>query len=83
MRKYKEEGYEGWAKKRSYGKRWPGTEGIFSAVKGIFGEDLRAKKIENMCTEARIKFWAYQSMKKYAEERVNGHPTFGLGSLKQ
>jgi len=78
VKKYKEMGYEGWAMKKSYGRRWPGTEGIFSAVKRIFGEDLRAKEIENLCTEARIRFWAYQRMKKYAEERVRGHPTFGL-----
>jgi len=83
VKRYKERGYEGWARKNRYGRRWLGTEGIFSAVKGIFGEDLRAKKIENMCTEAKIKFWAYQSMKKYAEDRVEGHPTFGLCSLKQ
>jgi len=80
--KYKEMGYEGWARKNHYGRRWPGTEGIFSAVKGMFGEDLRAKNIENMCTEAKIKFVAYQKMKKYAEDRVEGHPTFGLCSLK-
>lgn len=76
--KFKEMGYEGWARKNRYGKRWLGTEGIFSAVKGIFGEDLRAKNIENLCTEARIKFWSYQRIKQYAETRVEGHPTFGL-----
>ena len=81
VRKYKEKGYEGWARKNRYGKRWPGTEGIFSAVKGIFGEDVRAKEIGNMCTEVRIKFWAYQNMKRYAEKKVEGHPTFGLSSL--
>ena len=31
------------------------TEGIFSAVKKIYGERVRARKVENMCLEAKRK----------------------------
>ncbi len=33
VRDYKEKGYKTWAADNSYGMRWPGTEGIFSAAK--------------------------------------------------
>ena len=32
-------GYRSWADENNYGIRWPGTEGIFSAVKRNFGEN--------------------------------------------
>ena len=70
VEKYKKMGYKKWAKKKGYGRRWTGTEGIFSAVKRIFGDRVRSKKIENMCKEASRRFVAYQVMKKYAEEKV-------------
>lgn len=63
-------GYPEWAKKKKYGRRWPGTEGIFSAVKRIFSERVRSRKIENMCKEARRRFWCYAVLKRYAEEKV-------------
>jgi hypothetical protein len=59
-------GYRKWAKGLRYGLRWVGTEGIFSAVKRKFGERLRSKGHENMCFEAKRKFWAYETMRKYA-----------------
>lgn len=59
-------GYKKWAKKRKYGQRWTGTEGIFSAVKRKFGECIRAHRIENALKEAKMKFWAYEAMKAYA-----------------
>lgn len=59
-------GYKKWARKRKYGRRWPGTEGIFSSVKRKFGECTRAHTIENACKEAKMKFWAYEAMKNYA-----------------
>lgn len=62
----KKEGYKRWARKRQYGQRWTGTEGIFSAVKRKFGECTRARVIENALKEAKMKFWAYESMKNYA-----------------
>lgn len=71
VKKYKKLGYKKWAKEKQYGRRWTGTEGIFSAVKKIYGERVRAHKIENMCLEAKRKFWAYQCIKRYAEERMS------------
>jgi len=60
-------GYKKWAKERHYGDRWPGTEGIFSAVKRKFGECVRAHNIENALKEAKMKFWVYESMCGYAK----------------
>lgn len=62
-----EKGYKKWAKKNRYGFRWPATEGIFSAVKRIFGEQLAATSELGMTQEAAIKFWAYQKVKRYGE----------------
>ncbi len=59
-------GYKEWARKREYGQRWTGTEGIFSAVKRKFGECIRAHVIENAIKKAKMKFWAYEAMKAYA-----------------
>ena len=60
-------GYKKWAREREYGIRWNGTEGIFSVVKRKFGEKTRSHKIENALSEVKRKFWAYDTMKAYAE----------------
>lgn len=60
-------GYECWAKKHRYGRRWPATEGIFSAFKRMFGEQLSAKSERGMIQEAGLKVWAYQRLKRYGE----------------
>lgn len=60
-------GYDLWAREHGYGKRWPATEGIFSAVKRIFGEQIHARSEVGIVQEAKIKFWAYQRMKRYGE----------------
>ena len=65
--KYRKLGYKKWAKETEYGRRWTGTEGIFSAVKGIFGEETRSKKIDNLFHEVKRKFWAYGKICQYAE----------------
>jgi len=70
LEKYLRQGYKKWAKEKGYGRRWTGTEGIFSAVKRIFGDRVRSKTTENMCKEAERRFWAYQIIKRYAEEKV-------------
>ena len=70
VKKYLKMGYKKWAEKNNYGRRWTGTEGIFSAVKKIYGERVRAHKVSNMCLEAKRKFWAYQIIKKYAEDKM-------------
>ena len=63
---YKELGYKKWSKKNKYGNRWLCTEVIFSAVKRINGECVRATKKKNMLHEAKIKFWAYNKIKEAA-----------------
>ena len=60
-------GYDLWAREHGYGYRWTATEGIFSAVKRIFGEQIHGKTEVGMLQEARIKFWAYQKIKRYGE----------------
>lgn len=65
--KYRKLGYKKWARKTEYGRRWTGTEGIFSAVKGIFGEETRSKNIDNLIHEVKRKFWAYDRMCQYAK----------------
>lgn len=64
---YRKKKYKKWAKEKEYGRRWTGTEGIFSAVKGIFGEETRSKNVDNMIHEVKRKFWAYDKMCRYAE----------------
>lgn len=63
VRLYQKRGYKKWAKQKEYGMRWPASEGIFSAVKRIFDENVRSHKTRNMYHEARLKFWAYQQLK--------------------
>lgn len=60
-------GYKKWSKRRRYGHRWTATEGIFSAIKRIFGEQLLAKSERGMLQEAASKIWAYQRIKRYGE----------------
>ena len=71
VKEYMEKGYKKWAMDKHYGRRWTGTEAIFSAVKGIFGEKTRSKYIPNMILEVKRRFWAYQRMKMYAEIKMH------------
>jgi len=66
VRKFKELGYEKWAKEKEYGMRWA-TEGKFSCVKRKFGEYVRSTKKTNMIEESRRKFVLYERMMEYAE----------------
>ncbi len=63
VREYQEKGYEQWAKDKNYGFRWVATEGIFSAVKRMFGEELTSHKKRNLYHEAKLKFWSYQTIR--------------------
>lgn len=63
----RENGYKSWANETNYGTRWPATEGIFSAVKRIFGEQVAGTSEIGMVQETKIKLWAYKSMKRYGE----------------
>lgn len=65
VKEYKEKTWNDWTKDKQYGLRWLGTEGIFSSIKGIFGEHTKAKTPEYACLEVKRKFWAYQKMKNY------------------
>jgi len=60
-------GYKKWARKNEYGLRWVATEGIFSAIKRIFGEQLAARSELGLVQEAGLKIWAYTMLKRYAE----------------
>jgi hypothetical protein len=51
-----------WVKAKSYGLRWPASEGIFSRQKTIFGEHVAAKKKRNMYHEVKLKFWAVNKL---------------------
>ena len=48
-------GYKKWAKKHGYGHRWPATEGIFSAIKRVFGEQIKATSEKGMLHETASK----------------------------
>lgn len=65
VRRFKELGYEKWAKEKEYGMRWA-TEGKFSCVKRKFGEYVRSTDKNNMIEEARRKFVLYERMMSYA-----------------
>ena len=64
VQEYKKLGYKKWSKKNRYGNRWLCTEVIFSAVKRMEGEYVRATKKENMFHEAKMKFWVYRKIKE-------------------
>jgi hypothetical protein len=66
---YQSQCWADWARKKNYGLRWLGTEGIFSAVKRIFGEKTRAKTSKNMCKEVKRRFWAYEIIRKYVQNK--------------
>jgi len=59
---YKSMPHEEWVREKGYGERWPLSEGIFSADKRIFGEEVLAKKKRNMYHEVKLKFWAYNKL---------------------
>jgi hypothetical protein len=67
VRYIKENSYKQWAKATGYGKRWIATEGIFSAIKRIFGEHLVGKTEIGMVQEAKLKIWSYTELKRYGE----------------
>lgn len=58
VRELKKIGYKAWKKKYHYGMRWA-SEGYFSAVKRIFGENMRATSTEGMIQEVKMKFLFY------------------------
>jgi hypothetical protein len=61
VRELKEMGYERWKEKHDYGKRWA-VEGVFSSVKRIFGESVRAHSQISAIQEAKRKFMIYNML---------------------
>jgi hypothetical protein len=59
-----------WRKEVCHGDRWPGNEGIFSAVKRKFGENIVSTKKGNMVFEAIQRFWAYDVICMYANQKM-------------
>ena len=59
-----------WRDQVKHGLRWPGTEGIFSAVKRRFGENTVSRKKEGLIAEAIQRFWAYDIICSYALQRM-------------
>ena len=71
-REYRELGYRAWADTKGYGMRWPGTEGIFSAVKRKFGENAVSRSPQGLAAEGYQRVWAYDVLREYGEERSPG-----------
>jgi Transposase DDE domain len=69
VREYRALGYRGWADTKGYGMRWPGTEGIFSAVKRKFGENMVARTAPGLVAEGYQRLWAYDELREYGETR--------------
>lgn len=69
---YKKLGHKKWVKKNKYGNRWLCTEVIYSAVKRMEGEYVRATKEENMFHEAKMKFWVYNKINEATRENCVG-----------
>jgi Transposase DDE domain. len=57
----KKGGYKEWAEAIGYGMRWK-VEGVYSSVKRIFGETVRATSEEGMMWEAVMKFVLYNNL---------------------
>lgn len=71
VREYQEQGYEAWAKEKGYGMRWPGTEGIFSAGKRKFGENVVSRSVIGLEAEGYQRFWAYDRINQLAKQAVD------------
>ena len=70
VREYREKGYRQWAEENNYGMRWPGTEGIFSAVKRKFGENCVSRSVEGLEAEGYQRIWVYDYINKGAKTEV-------------
>ena len=71
VREYRMMGYKRWARENNYGMRWPGTEGIFSAVKRKFGENTVSRSIVGLLAEGYQRFWVYDEMREYGEKHIS------------
>ncbi|EQD50200.1 transposase IS4 family protein, partial [mine drainage metagenome] len=67
VREYRKLGYRAWAEAKGYGMRWPGTEGVFSAVKRKFGENTVSRSPRGLEAEGYQRVWAYDTLRDYGE----------------
>ena len=70
VREYQEKGYRQWTEDNDYGMRWPGTEGIFSAVKRKFGENCVSRSTEGLEAEGYQRIWVYDYINQRAKTEV-------------
>lgn len=70
IRDYRQKGYKEWAEDNNYGMRWPGTEGIFSAVKRKFGENCVSRGTEGLEAEGYQRLWIYDYINQGAKKEV-------------
>ena len=59
-----------WRKIVRHGDRWPGNEGIFSAVKRKYGESIVSRKKINMVFEGIQRFWAYDTLCNHSFQKT-------------
>lgn len=70
IREYQEKGYRTWSEDNEYGMRWPGTEGIFSAVKRKFGENCTSRSVRGLEVEGYQRLWVYDHINQGAMMKV-------------
>ena len=70
IREYRKKGYKQWAEENNYGMRWPGTEGIFSAVKRKFGENCVSRSVKGLQAEGYQRIWIYDYINQRAKMEV-------------
>ena len=70
VREYQEKGYRQWSEENNYGMRWPGTEGIFSAVKRKFGENCVSRSVKSLEAEGYQRIWVYDYINQRAKTEV-------------
>ena len=63
-------GYEMWSSLNGYGMRWPGTEGIFSAVKRKFGGNCVSRSTEGLEAVGYQRFWIYDHINHGAKKEA-------------
>ena len=59
-----------WRTRVKHGDRWPGNEGMFSAVKRKLGENVVSRNNSNMIAEAIQRFWVYDVLCNYANKKM-------------
>ena len=67
IKEYQNKGYISWSEDNDYWLRWPGTEGIFSAVKRKLGENFVSRSPEGLEAEGYQRTWVYNYMNQRAK----------------